>query len=82
MAYENILFHQKHLVVVDGYFYLLDYTQRLLSQKTSARATSFQYPVDIPSSFTAYTVGDILCLQYDGYNFWTLQNCNQMLEYN
>lgn len=56
MAYENILFHQKHLVVIDGYFYLLDYTQRLLSQKTSAGATSFQYPVDIPNSFTSYTV--------------------------
>ena len=78
MAYENILFHQKHLVVVDGYFYLLDYTQRLLSQKTSAGATSFQYPVDIPSSFTAYTVGDILCLQYDGYNFWTLQKLTDL----
>lgn len=73
MAYENILFHQKHLVVIDGYFYLLDYTQRLLSQKTSAGSTSFQYPVDIPSTFTSYTVGDVLCLQYDGYNFWTLQ---------
>lgn len=78
MAYENILFHQKHLVVIDGYFYLLDYTQRLLSQKTSAGATSFQYPVDIPNSFTSYTVGDVLCLQYDGYNFWTLQQLTNL----
>ena len=73
MTYENIRFHQRHLVVQDGYFYLLDYTNRILSQKSSAGATTFQYPVDLPSSFTIYTVGDILCLQYDGYNFLSLQ---------
>jgi len=74
MSYENIKFHQPHMVVQDGYFYLLDYTQRLMSQKTSNGETSFQYPVDIPSSFgNNYVVDPVTCLQYDGYNFWSLQ---------
>lgn len=73
MAYENIRFHQRHFAAIDGYFYLLDYSQMLFSQKSSAGATTFQYPVNIPYTFTSYTVGDVLCLQYDGYNFWTLQ---------
>jgi hypothetical protein len=73
MAYENIRFHQPHLVALNGYFYLLDYTQKLLSQKASNGATSFQYPININNTFTAYTVDGVICLQYDGSSFWSLQ---------
>ena len=73
MVYENIRFHQPHMVVQDGYFYLLDYTQGLLSQKLSNGNTGFQYPINIPNTFTDYTVGGVICLQYDGCSFWSLQ---------
>ncbi len=74
MAYENIRFHKSHMATRGGYFYLIDYPNGLLSQKTSDGNNTFQYPLDIPNSFTSYTVNDVICLQYDGYSLWSLQD--------
>lgn len=73
MTYENILFYKPNMVVRESFFYLFDYTQKILVQKRSNGGVSFQYPVSLPVTFTSYTVGEVICLQYDGYNFWTLQ---------
>ena len=76
MAYENIRFPLPHMAARDGNFYFLDYTNRIFYQKTAGGGLVFQYPVDIPVSFTSYAVGDVKCLHYDGYSFWSLQNLN------
>lgn len=74
MTYENILFHKSNMATRDGYFYLIDYPRGMLSQKTANGKNTFQFPLDIPNSFTDYTVDDVSCLQYDGYSFWSMQN--------
>lgn len=73
MAYENILFYKPNMAVRDSFFYLFDYTQKILVQKRADGAISFQFPVNLSPTFTTYTVGDVICLQFDGYSLWTLQ---------
>ena len=73
MAYENILFYKPNMAVRNSFFYLFDYSQKILTQKRADGGVSFQYPVNLPVSFTQYSVGDVICLQFDGFSFWTLQ---------
>lgn len=73
-SYENISFNVPNMAISNGYFYLLDYSQEVLSMKTSGGDVAFQYPINIPEDFTDYDVDDVKCLQYDGYNFWSLQD--------
>jgi len=73
MVYENIKFYKPNMAVRDSFFYLFDYSQRILTQKRADGGISFQFPVTISSSFTNYAVGEVICLHFDGYNFWTLQ---------
>ena len=74
MAYENIRFYLPHLAVVDGYYYSIDTQQYIFSQKASNGSTSFQYPINISNSFIDYSADIASCLQYDGFDFWSLQN--------
>ena len=74
MTYENLKFSNAHMAIHDGYFYMVDSVKNVLVQKTGGGQIAFQYPIDIPITFTAYSnIGNILCIQSDGYGFWTLQ---------
>ena len=74
MTYENLKFSNAHMAIYDGYFYMVDSVKNVLVQKTGGGQIAFQYPIDIPITFTSYlNLGSILCIQSDGYGFWTLQ---------
>jgi len=68
MAYENITFRKRNVVMVDGYFYMIDEDLDNLVVKTDDGTQAFSYPLD-----TTITT-EISSLEYDGRNFWTLEN--------
>lgn len=68
MAYENITLRKKNLVAVDGYFYMIDEDLDGLIVKTDDGTQAFSYPLDTVIST------EISSLEYDGRNFWTLEN--------
>jgi len=68
MAYENIKLSKANFVVIDGYFYFLDYIKNSLICKVDDGSTAFEYPTDT-------IIGTaVKSLQYDGYYLWSLQN--------
>lgn len=68
MAYENITLRKRNLVMVDGYFYMIDEALDNLIVKTDDGTQAFSYPLDT----TIDT--EISSLEFDGRNFWTLEN--------
>ncbi len=68
MAYENITLRKQNVVMVDGYFYMIDEDLDSLIVKTDDGTQAFSYPLD-----TTITT-EISSLEYDGRNFWTLEN--------
>ena len=68
MAYENITLRKQNVVMVDGYFYMIDEDLDSLIVKTDDGTQAFSYPLDTTIST------EISSLEYDGRNFWTLEN--------
>lgn len=68
MSYENITLRKQNVVMVDGYFYMIDEDLDSLIVKTDDGTQAFSYPLD-----TIITT-EISSLEYDGRNFWTLEN--------
>lgn len=68
MAYENIVLRKRNMTMVDGYFYSIDEDQDALIVKTDDGTQAYSYPLD-----TTLTQA-ITCLEYDGRNFWSLEN--------
>ena len=68
MAYENITLRKRNVVMVDGYFYMIDEDLDNLIVKTDDGTQAFSYPLDTTIST------EISSLEYDGRNFWTLEN--------
>lgn len=68
MAYENITLRKRNVVMVDGYFYMIDENLDNLIVKTDDGTQAFSYPLDTVIST------EISSLEYDGRNFWTLEN--------
>ena len=64
----NISFTQQNMTTYRGYFYMFDQTVDMLFQKTDDGITAFSYPMDTVLSNTIFQ------LEYDGVNFWTLEN--------
>jgi hypothetical protein len=68
MAYENIQTKYRNFTGGDGYFYYFDQAQDNLIVKTDDGNIAFTYPLD-----TAIT-NEVVSLEFDGFNFWTLEN--------
>lgn len=68
MAYENIQVAYPNFTGEDGYYYNFDHNQDNLVVKTDDGNTAFTYPLDTALS------NEIKSLEYDGFNFWTLEN--------
>jgi len=68
MSYDNIKFVKPNMEFVDGYFYTMDDTKDVLFQKVDDGSTAFVYPLQALLSSTVNS------LQYDGANFWSLQD--------
>jgi hypothetical protein len=68
MAYENITLRKRNVVMVDGYFYMMDEALDNLIVKTDDGTQAFSYPLDTTIST------EVSSLEYDGRNFWTLEN--------
>lgn len=66
--YENITLRKRNFVMVDGYFYMIDENTDSLIVKTDDGTQAYSYPLD-----TTIT-NEIISLEYDGRNFWTLEN--------
>ena len=70
MAYENIYFKYEHMTGEDGYFYMFDHAVSNLIVKTDDGSIAFTYPLD--TDISAH--GEVFAVEFDGFNFWTLQN--------
>lgn len=68
MAYENIVFRKPNLIMVDGYFYMIDQDQDSLIVKTDDGTQAYSYPLDTT------IINEIKSLEFDGRNFWSLEN--------
>lgn len=68
MAYENIRFRRPNMTMADGYFYMFDDDWDTLTEKVDDGQVSFAYPLNTSLSSQVYS------LEYDGINFWTLQD--------
>jgi len=68
MAYENIQTKYRNFTGGDGYFYYFDQAQDNIIVKTDDGNIAFTYPLD-----TAIA-NEVVSLEYDGANFWTLEN--------
>jgi hypothetical protein len=85
MAYENIVLRKRNMTMVDGYFYMMDIDQDAFIVKTDDGTQAFSYPMDtivdeygsISTTVTDPTYGGkVKSLEYDGRNFWSLENLN------
>lgn len=76
MVYENIKFNRANMAVdMDGYFYMLDENYRTLTQKVDDGFISYQFPLEVPKNLLiSDTLKEAVCLQFDGYSFWSLQH--------
>ena len=68
MATNNIKLSKPNFTTKDGYFLTFDEVQDALLQKTDDGNTAFSYPLD--TVITAV----IQSLEYDGVNYWTLED--------
>ncbi len=64
---NNIQLSKQNFTVLDGYFYTFDESLDSLLQKTDDGNTAFSYPLD------TLITGEVISLEHDGVNFWTLQ---------
>lgn len=69
----NISFSKQNMTTDNGYFYMFDETYDVLVQKVDDGTTSFSYPLDTVLS------NPIISLEYDGVNFWTLEDLTSEL---
>lgn len=70
MAFENIRLRKPNLVMVDGYFWMIDEDTDSLIVKTDDGTMAYSYPLDT-------TIGlPVTSLEYDGRNIWTMQTTN------
>ena len=79
MAYENINLRKANMTIANGYFYMFDEDWDTLVEKIDDGSISFTYPlgVDLSHSYAdQYALGIVKDTQYDGRNFWTLQEIN------
>jgi len=67
---SNIKFRKHNMSIKDHYFYMFDDEADLLIQKVDDGAVSFSYPLDTS------LVNEIVDSEFDGVNFWTLENTN------
>ena len=63
----NISFSQQNMTTYRGYFYMFDQSYDMLFAKTDDGVIAFSYPFDTVLPSTIYQ------LEYDGVNFWTLE---------
>ncbi len=70
MAYENIRLRKRNVVMVNGYFFMMDDDTDSLIVKTDDGTLAYSYPLD-----TTITL-PVVSLEYDGRNFWTMQTTN------
>lgn len=68
MATDNLKFRKPHMTFIEGYFYMFDDDTDMLLQKTDDGITAFSYPFD------TLMTDEILSIEYDGINFWSLHN--------
>jgi len=69
MSYDNINFKHPNMTVIDGYFYMFDYTSfNALIQKVDDGTVAFSYPLDMNLG------SQVKSLEFDGVYFWSLQN--------
>lgn len=68
MAYENIRLRKPNVVMIDGYFFMMDEDTDSLILKTDDGTVAFSYPLDTTITNT------IISLEYDGYNIWSMEN--------
>ncbi len=65
---NNIKLRKQNFTMLGGYFFTFDEDQDALLQKTDDGNTAFSYPFDTLLS------SEVKSLEYDGINFWTLQD--------
>jgi hypothetical protein len=68
MTYENIKFAKANMTCDSGYFYTMDDGFDAILQKVDDGDTAFSYPLDVPISSA------VTSLEFDGINFWSMQN--------
>jgi hypothetical protein len=79
MAYTNINLRKPNMTIANGYFYMFDEEWDTLVEKIDDGSISFTYPLDVDLSHSYadyYALGHVLDTQYDGRNFWVLQEVN------
>jgi hypothetical protein len=67
------------MTIANGYFYMFDEDWGDLVEKIDDGGISFTYPLDVDLSHSyvdQYALGYVRDTQYDGRNFWTLQEVN------
>jgi hypothetical protein len=69
MSYDNITLRKRNVVMVDGYFYMFDEDTDSLIVKTDDGTQAYSYPLD-----TTIGPDEVVSLEHDGRNFWTLEN--------
>jgi len=72
MTYENITLRKPNVTMIDGYFYMMDNEQSALIVKTDDGTQAYSYPLDV--ALDSEDEWKILSMEYDGRNFWTLQD--------
>lgn len=68
MGYENIALRKRNFTMINGYFYMIDENQDAMIVKTDDGTQAYSYPLG-----TALST-EVRSLEYDGRNFWTLEN--------
>lgn len=73
MTFENIKLDKTAFALQDGYFYYFNHTNDMLYQKNASGAITFTFPL-----FTSLNGKEVLSLETDGHNFWTLQEITSL----
>jgi len=67
---ENIQLGKENMSIKDHYFYMFDNDADILIQKVDDGVIAFSYPLDTPLA------NEVVDSEFDGVNFWTLENTN------
>jgi len=67
---SNIKLRKANMSIKDHYFYMFDDDADLLMQKVDDGVVAFSYPLDTPLA------NEVIDSEFDGINFWTLENTN------
>jgi len=67
---DNVKFRKHNMSIKDHYFYMFDDDADLLIQKVDDGMVAFSYPLDTPLA------NEVVDSEFDGVNFWTLENTN------